>query len=312
MTTIEQLIANAKAWLHRPPPEPLQGYRAYTRAFDKVVRANELDTVLGPMSAATAAGLKDAWAAFQEHLLGWKVRQALIGLEATGRIKGTLGTAALKETAVTLLVDQSGSMRGQRILLAAAAVDAAQDFLVALGASVEILGFTTASWHGGAPRKRWLSAGAPPKPGRLCELLHIVYRDQSGPGSGTGGWDLRPMLRPDLLKENVDGEALLWAAERLRTRPAGRRLLVILSDGAPVDDSTLIANGPEYLVGHLRNVIDELQASPDIELAAVGIAFDVGRYYALHSVIGAPDELGAGLIGLLERALCARPSADAS
>ena len=285
-------------------------YRIYTRDYDRIVHAKELDTVLGDLSEAETTSMAEAWETFEVAMFSWQVRHSLAALEASGRIRAVLGDTALKGAEVTLLVDQSGSMRGERILLATAAVNVAQDFLANLGASVEILGFTTVNWWGGAARKRWIAAGRPPNPGRVCELLHIIYRDRAMPGSGTGGWHLRPMLRPGLLKENVDGEALLWAAQRLRRGPAKRKLLVVISDGAPVDDATLEANGPKILDEHLREVVGELEASRDIELAAIGIAHDASRYYSTSVVVATPDELGSGLLGLLERVIVREAGGD--
>jgi cobaltochelatase CobT len=189
------------------------------------------------------------------------------------------------------------------MILAAAATDVACDFLVHLGVSVEVLGFTTVRWKGGKSREKWLRAGRPAHPGRLCDLLHVVYRTIDATGSGVGGWSFRPMLRPDLPKENVDGEAVEWAASRLRSRPNAHKILLVVSDGAPVDDSTLSANDLYILDHHLRTVIGELEESKDIRVAAVGIGFDVGRYYATSTTVATAGDLGAAIVGLLERSI---------
>lgn len=214
-------------------------------------------------------------------------------------------TYARQVAVVALLLDQSGSMRGQSMLLAAAA-DVSQDFLAHLGCRVEILGFTTVSWHGGRARRRWAWRFKPRLPGRLCELLHIIYRNADDQKASTGSWSFRSMLRPDLPKENVDSEALEWAAARLRARPEGRKIIVVVSDGAPVDDATLLANDPEFLDRHLRAVIRGIAEAGDIELAAVGIGFDVSRYYARSAVIQTAEDLGTALIGVLRETLIRR------
>jgi cobaltochelatase CobT len=194
-------------------------------------------------------------------------------------------------------------MRGQNMVLAAAASNVAQDVLRRLGCSVEVLGFTTVSWHGGQSRKRWRRRGRRPNPGRLCDLLHVIYQSPEDPGSGAGGRPLRPMLRPDLPKENVDGEALEWAAARLRSRDQPSKILVVISDGAPVDDATLTWNAPTFLEDHLRHVIAAINSEADIRLGAVGISFDVNRYYRNACTVRTPSELGTALITLLEQLL---------
>jgi len=283
------------------------GYRVFTRDFDRVIHAADLDQAIGRMTEAYQAELEAAWDAFSTALQCWRTQAHLAALDASTRLRQAVGRADLGETTATLLVDQSGSMRGQNMLLAATAVDVACDFLVNLGVSVEVLGFTTASWKGGQSRVRWLGQGRPECPGRLCDLLHIVYRSVDDPGAGTGGWSFRPMLRPDILKENVDGEALEWAASWLLARDRPRRILLVISDGAPVDDSTLSANWPTILVDHLLQVIGRLEGERQIRLAAVGIGHDVDRYYSISARVETPDALGEAVIGLLERVLVDPP-----
>lgn len=285
-----------------------RGYRIYTRAFDRVVTASQLDSVLGPLSAETKAALEKAWDIFETGLLDWKMRVHLDALAASERLRRLTTDGDRADTVIALLVDQSGSMRGQSMLLAAATTDIAQDFLTHLDYRVEILGFTTTSWKGGHPRKFWEWCFRPQAPGRLCELLHIIYRSADDDRASSLGWTIRQMLRPDLLKENVDGEALIWASERLAARPEKRKIIVVISDGAPVDDSTLDANGPDILVAHLREVIADIESKGDIELFAVGIGFDVARYYAVSKTIKTAQDLGISLIKLLEDALTARPN----
>ena len=189
------------------------------------------------------------------------------------------------------------------MLLAAAAVDIAQDFLRNLGCAVEILGFTTTSWKGGKSREKWRREDKPPWPGRLCDLLHVIYRDAEDPRTSAGAWNFQPMLHPDLPKENVDGEALEWAAGRLRVQNRGRKILLVISDGAPVDDSTLHDNDPGILERHLREVITNLMAEGRIEIAAIGIGHDVTRYYEQATMIKSAEDLGEELIALLQAIL---------
>lgn len=282
-------------------------YHVYTRAFDRVVTADQLDRVLGQLTAEKTSALEKAWDIFETGLMDWKMRVQLDALAASERLRRVTTDDERADTVIALLLDQSGSMRGQLMLLAAAATDIAQDFLAHLGCRVEILGFTTVSWRGGYPRQFWRWWFRPKAPGRLCELLHIIYRSADEDRASRLGWKLRPMLRPDLPKENIDGEALMWASERLTLRPEKRKIIVVISDGAPVDDSTLDANGPDILIDHLREVIADIDAKGDIELLALGIGFDVARFYAASTTIKTAEDLGAGLLKLLEHALSTRP-----
>jgi cobaltochelatase CobT subunit len=279
-------------------------YRVYTRDFDVTADARMLDGILGKLQPKEAAWLDEAWETYSHALVGWRAKIEVAALDATARIKGAIDPAALASSTVSILVDQSGSMRGQSMLLAAAATDVASDFLVRLGLSVDVLGFTTVGWHGGKSRKRWLQNGSPQKPGRVADLLHVIYRSAEDQRHSTGGWSFRSMLRPDLPKENIDGEALEWAASRLREREATRRFLIVISDGVPCDDATLKANDPSYLYRHLSRVIQELQAAKDIEVAAIGIGVYVNENYENALAVSTPEELGGALVGLLERLIC--------
>jgi len=188
----------------------------------------------------------------------------------------------LPETVVSLLVDNSGSMRGKPMLMAALAADVLARTLERCQLAVEILGFTTAAWKGGRARTEWLAAGRPPHPGRLNELRHIVYKSAFQPYR-RAHHGLALMLKEGILKENIDGEALEWAYARLLSHPHPRKILLILSDGAPVDDATLSCNASEYLEAHLRHVIARIEAQQCVELRAIGIGHDVTRYYT-HAV----------------------------
>lgn len=278
------------------------GYRVYTRKFDKEIRAGDLDLVIGPLSPRGRTQLNEAWATFQGALQNWRARLQIEALNASSRTRNLISSEKLDDTVAAILIDHSGSMRGQNMLMAAATADLAADFLIRLGAKVEILGFTTTSWKGGKSRRRW-KWWPRRNPGRLCDLLHIVYRGADCPNPSASGNYLQPMLRPDLPKENVDGEAIEWVAGRLRQRAEKHKLVLVLSDGAPVDDSTLLANGPDYLDRHLQQVVEEIEKSNDIEIVAVGIGSDPSRYYSKCSTVNDPDDLGEAAISLLEKLL---------
>lgn len=284
-------------------------YRQYTKAFDREIDAKDLDSVLGRQSDVGEAALAEAWEQYQQGLAGWRARTQIVALNHAADIQSELSSAFLSECCVSFLLDQSGSMRGQNMLMALAAVDCAQDFVVGLGCKTEILGFTTSSWKGGKSREKWKGRGRIALPGRLCDLLHIVYVSTNTAVSGTGAWALRPMLRPDLPKENVDGEAVEWAAARLRLLGLRQKFLIVISDGAPVDDSTLQENGTHYLSDHLRSVIATIEAGRDIRLSAVGIGHDVTPYYGMGPIVQTPNDLGETLIGMIKDQLIAAHSA---
>ena len=203
-----------------------------------------------------------------------------------------------RDTVVTLLIDNSGSMRGRPITVAAMSADILARTLERCGVKVEILGFTTRSWKGGSSRENWVGQSKPKNPGRLNDLRHIIYKSADMP------WRrVRPslglMLREGLLKENIDGEALLWAHNRLLGRPEQRRILMVISDGAPVDDATLSANPGNYLERHLREVINFIETKSDVELTAIGIGHDVTRYYKRAVTIIDAEELGGTMMASL-------------
>jgi cobaltochelatase CobT len=185
----------------------------------------------------------------------------------------------VRDTVVTLLLDNSGSMRGRPITIAAICSDVLGHVLERAGVKVEILGFTTKEWKGGKHYKAWMQAGKPPRPGRLNELRHIIYKSADMPYIRAKR-SLAVMLKEGLLKENIDGEALHWAYHRLLARPESRRILMVISDGAPVDDATLSANHAGYLDRHLRQTIEMVEKDKRVELLAIGIGHDVTRYYA--------------------------------
>jgi cobaltochelatase CobT len=202
--------------------------------------------------------------------------------------------ANFKDTVVTLLLDNSGSMRGRPIMVAACCADILARTLERCGVKVEILGFTTKAWKGGQAREAWLAAGKPPNPGRLNDLRHIIYKPADAPWRRAKR-SLALMMREGLLKENIDGEALAWAHRRLLGRPERRRILMMISDGAPVDDSTLSVNTGSYLEQHLRQVIEEIETRSPVELIAIGIGHDVTRYYRRAVTITDPAELAGAM-----------------
>jgi cobaltochelatase CobT len=306
------MVAPVSKWwnsaFRKAPTHENQPYRVFTREFDRGVHGSELNQVLGQLSPRDRASLNEAWEVFQGALQDWRANLHLHALEASTRIRSVLSDEQLSDVIVAILIDQSGSMRGQNMLLAAAAADVTQNFLRLLGSAVEILGFTTVSWHGGLSGRKWRWSWRAGPPGRLCDLLHIIYEPSDSVGTATGGGLLKPMLRPDLPKENVDGEALEWAVSRLRAHEQKRKILIVISDGAPVDDSTLTYNDPTILERHLRHVIGDLESSDDIELGAIGISFDVDRYYSTSTTVKSPEDLGEAMISLLEL-IIAKPNA---
>ena len=199
-----------------------------------------------------------------------------------------------RDTVVTLLLDNSGSMRGRPITVAATCADILARTLERCGVKVEILGFTTRAWKGGQSREHWLTAGKPANPGRLNDLRHIIYKSADAPWRRARK-NLGLMMREGLLKENIDGEALDWAHKRLLGRSEQRKILMMISDGAPVDDSTLSVNPGNYLERHLRWVIEEIETRSPIELIAIGIGHDVTRYYRRAVTIVDAEELGGAM-----------------
>ena len=217
-----------------------------------------------------------------------------------------------RDTVVTLLIDNSGSMRGRPITVAATCADILARTLERCGVKVEILGFTTRAWKGGQSREAWLQAGKPPAPGRLNDLRHLIYKSADAPWRRARK-NLGLMMREGLLKENIDGEALDWAHQRLLGRPEQRRILMMISDGAPVDDSTLSVNSGNYLEKHLRHVIEEIENRSPVELIAIGIGHDVTRYYRRAVTIVDAEELGGAMTDKLaelfdEKAAPAKPA----
>ena len=205
-----------------------------------------------------------------------------------------------KDTVVTILIDNSGSMRGRPISVAAICADILSRTLERCSVKVEILGFTTKNWKGGQSRDMWNAENKPTNPGRLNDLRHIIYKSADKPWRQSKK-NLGLMLKEGLLKENIDGEALLWAFKRITSRKEERKILMIISDGAPVDDSTLSVNSGDYLEKHLKQTVKWIEESSNVEILAVGIGHDVTRYYKRAIKITDVQELGDVMVNQLTK-----------
>jgi cobaltochelatase CobT len=282
--------------------DPDRPYQVYTRDFDVETKADDLDAVLAELPESDRRWAERFPAVDPGPLYALEADLAAQrACMATAQPQDSSDLDAA-DTIVSLLIDHSGSMRGQPMLFAARAALVASDLLDRIGAKHEVLGFTTARWKGGRSREKWLSDRQPPYPGRLNDLLHVIY---CSAGEKLSARTCAAMLRPDLVKENIDGEAIAWAASRLRRREEQRKYLVVLSDGAPVDDSTLLANGAGYLDRHLRRVTSEIEQAGDIRLAAIGIGRPIEQYYKEGITISSPEELENNLVQFINRLLIA-------
>jgi cobaltochelatase CobT len=302
------------------PGDDTATYRAFTRANDEEIDADalcdpeelsrlrqQLDQQLQHMHAVVAKLANR----LQRRLLAQQTRAWEFDLEEgmldSSRLSRIIVDPLLaltykrerdtdfRDTVVTLLIDNSGSMRGRPITVAAMCGDILARTLERCAVKVEVLGFTTRAWKGGQSREQWVAAGKPPMPGRLNDLRHIIYKAADTPWRRARK-NLGLMLREGLLKENIDGEALLWAYRRLLARPEHRRILMVISDGAPVDDSTLSVNSGNYLERHLRDVIRDIESRNFVELIAIGIGHDVTRYYRRAVTIVDAEELGGTMM----------------
>ncbi|HEX8444825.1 MAG TPA: cobaltochelatase subunit CobT [Allosphingosinicella sp.] len=307
---------------NRPLSElpPQSDYKMFTTRFDETVEATELcdEEELGRLRAYLDQQLIHLQGAvtklanrLQRRLMAqqsrsWDFDQEEGILDAARLARVVVNPAQslsykiereteFRDTVVSLLIDNSGSMRGRPISIAAISADILARTLERCGVKTEILGFTTRAWKGGQSRERWLSEGRPPQPGRLNDLRHIVYKKADEPWRRARK-NLGLMMREGLLKENIDGEALLWAHNRLIGRPEERRILMVISDGAPVDDSTLSVNSGIYLERHLRHVIGWIEGRSPVELIAIGIGHDVTRYYQRAVTIMDAEQLGGTMV----------------
>ncbi len=295
-------------------------YRIFTQAFDEVIGAAELcdEEELTRLRAYLDAQLKGLQGIvtklanrLQRRLMAQQNRswdfdqeEGLLDAARLARVVVSPGQSLsykverdieFKDTIVTLLIDNSGSMRGRPISIAAISADVLARTLERCGVKTEILGFTTRAWKGGQSREAWLANGKTQHPGRLNDLRHIVYKKADEPWRRARR-NLGLMMREGLLKENIDGEALLWAHTRLLARQEDRRILMVISDGAPVDDSTLSVNSAGYLEQHLRKVIDWIERQSPVQLVAIGIGHDVTRYYKRAVTIMDVEQLGGTMI----------------
>ena len=307
---------------NRPMADPsgLFDYKAYTTRFDEVVEAGELcdeeeltrlrayldQQLLHLQGAVTKLANRLQRRLMAQQNRSWEFDQEEGLLDAARLARVVVSPAHslsykierdtdFRDTVVTLLIDNSGSMRGRPISIAAISGDILARTLERCGVKVEILGFTTRAWKGGQSREAWLQAGRPATPGRLNDLRHIVYKRADEPYRRARR-NLGLMMREGLLKENIDGEALLWAHGRLVVRPEERRVLMVISDGAPVDDSTLSVNSGSYLERHLRQVIGYIENRSSVELIAIGIGHDVTRYYQKAVTIMDAEQLGGTMV----------------
>jgi cobaltochelatase CobT len=308
-------------WDLSPPTD----YKAYTTRFDEIVESEELcdeeelarlraylDQQMGGLSNVVTrlanrlqrrlmAQQARSWDFDQEEGLLDAARLARVVVSPAHSLSYKIERdTEFKDTVVSLLIDNSGSMRGRPIAIAAICADILARTLERCGVATEILGFTTRGWKGGQSREAWLSAGRPPSPGRLNDLRHIIYKRADEPYRHARR-NLGLMMREGLLKENIDGEALLWAHNRLIARPEERRILMVISDGAPVDDSTASANGGTYLERHLRQVIEWIEKRSTVELIAIGIGHDVTRYYTRAVTIMDAEQLAGAMVEQLAR-----------
>ena len=289
---------------HTRDRRTIHPYHVYTREFDAVVEATKLDSQLGELHLYDADMHENTWRTFCAALPAWGSEAHSTVIETTSRLRSTKNRDEFADIAITILVDQSGSLNNIRngVLTLAAACYIAENFLVDLGIKTEILGFTTSTWRGGKSRTLWKKNGRPPAPGRLCDILHIVYRSFDEEGGSSCGSRYKPMLRPGLMKENIDGEAVEWAAERMAATRAQRKAIVVVSDGAPVDDATLTENEPSLLHRHIQEVSRRIEAS-DIRIFGVGIMHDTSLYYKNSTKCETSDGLIIALIETLEKAI---------
>ena len=305
----EQPFSNQDEW----------GYRVFTTQFDEMIAAtdlcdpdeltrlrNFLDQQLQAMQgvvARLANKLQRLLMAQQNRTWEYDLEEGMLDTSRLTRIIidpmfplsfQREKDMTFRDTIVTLLLDNSGSMRGRPIMVAAMCADILARTLERCAVKTEILGFTTRAWKGGQSREKWITAGKTAHPGRLNDLRHIVYKAADEPWRRARR-NLGLMMREGLLKENIDGEALMWAHNRIVARPEQRRILMVISDGAPVDDSTLSVNAGNYLERHLRHVIDEIEERSSVELVAIGIGHDVTRYYRKAVTIIDAEQLGGAM-----------------
>ncbi|SNT75264.1 cobaltochelatase subunit CobT [Paracoccus seriniphilus] len=317
----EAEVPEAEAPPDMPPPvsEASAEYKVYSQAWDEEIRADELadqaelerlraylDKQLEPLRGAVsrlANKLQRRLQAQQNRSWEFDKEEGVLDAGRLARVVANPTTplsfkvendTEFRDTVVTLLIDNSGSMRGRPISIAAICADVLARTLERCDVKVEILGFTTRAWKGGQAREAWLQDGRPAQPGRLNDLRHIIYKPADAPWRRVRP-NLGLMMKEGLLKENIDGEALEWAHRRLSKRPEARKILMVISDGAPVDDSTLSVNPANFLEKHLRDVIAMVERRKAVELLAIGIGHDVTRYYERAVTITDAEQLAGAI-----------------
>ena len=335
----ETELPEGEAPLEPPPPQPVSdadpNYQVYNAGFDEEIRAEDLaepvelerlraylDQQLEPLKGAVsrlANKLQRRLQAQQNRSWEFDLEEGTLDAGRLARVVANPTTplsfkvekdTEFRDTAVTLLLDNSGSMRGRPISIAAICADVLARTLERCNVKVEVLGFTTRAWKGGQSRETWLNEGRPQMPGRLNDLRHIIYKSADAPMRRTRA-NLGLMMKEGLLKENIDGEALEWAHRRLVNRREVRKILMVISDGAPVDDSTLSVNPANYLEKHLRDVIDMVEKRRQVELLAIGIGHDVTRYYERAVTITDADQLAGAMTEQLAALFDSDPRARA-
>ena len=302
-------------------PDP--DYKIFTTEYDEVVMASDLCSpeelralyeILKEKLKGLEQGTSQLANRLQRQLMAKQLRSWHFdqesGLLDTSRLAGIIANPSnqlvfkeeretdFRHTTVMLLIDSSGSMRGRAISIAAMCTSILGRVLERCSVKVEILGFTTTAWRGGKSREKWLAAGKPPRPGRLCDLRHVIYK------SADDSWrraapNLGLMMREELLKENIDGEALIWAHNRLISREESRKILMVISDGLPVDNATLLVNPSNCLEDHLKYAIDLIEKQSPVELIAIGIGHDVTHHYQRAVTITEPEQLGGAMVNQL-------------
>ena len=322
----EEAEEDPSSAMHGQPQNPefnqskVNSYRTFSTTYDEIISAEELcepeeltrlriqlDQQLSHMQGVVsrlANRLQRKLMAQQQRWWEFDLEEGILDAGRLARVVTdpqhplsykVENESNFRDTVVTLLIDNSGSMRGRPISVAAMSADIISRTLERCAVKAEVLGFTTRAWKGGQSREDWVTANKPAKPGRLNDLRHIIYKGADAPWRRSRK-NLGLMLREGLLKENIDGEALLWAYDRLIGRPEQRRILMVISDGAPVDDATLSVNPGNYLERHLRDVIEYIENYTPIELTAIGIGHDVTRYYRRAVTINDAEELGGTMM----------------
>ena len=319
----EAEMPDGEAPLEPPTPQPVSDadpqYLVYKTEYDEEIRAEDLaepqelerlraylDQQLEPLKGAVsrlANKLQRRLQAKQNRSWEFDLEEGTLDAGRLARVIANPTTplsfkvekdTEFRDTCVTLLLDNSGSMRGRPISIAAISADVLARTLERCSVKVEILGFTTRAWKGGQSREEWLAEGRPQTPGRLNDLRHIIYKSADAPWRRARP-NLGLMMKEGLLKENIDGEALEWAHRRMNARPEARKILMVISDGAPVDDSTLSVNSSNYLEKHLRDVIAMVEKRRQVELLAIGIGHDVTRYYERAVTITDVEQLAGAM-----------------